>query len=83
MWYFFVLDELKRGTFQTFGYGPRACIGKYFALLQIKVVVVHLLKKFKFTIDPECEKFHRRVELLLRVSPDIKVRVHPLLKEHI
>ena len=46
-----------RYAFQTFGQGPRACIGMRFALLEAKVAVLSVLRKFSFkpgtkTIEP-------------------------------
>jgi len=36
-------------AFQAFGQGPRACIGMRFALLEAKVAVLTVLRKFTFT----------------------------------
>ena len=60
----------------SFSYGPFACMGKYFALLEIKVTIVRLLKKFKFTIDPECGKYRSRGLITMKLYPDLKIRVH-------
>ena len=56
---------LFRYAFQTFGQGPRACIGMRFALLEAKVAVISVLRKFSFkpgtktkepfVYDPELE----------------------------
>jgi len=54
-------------AFQAFGQGPRACIGMRFALLETKVAIISVLRKFSFkqgtktteplVIDPEYELF--------------------------
>ena len=47
----------SRYVFQSFGQGPRACIGMRFALLEAKVAVMAMMRKFSFkpgtkTIEP-------------------------------
>ena len=39
---------LLRYAFQAFGQGPRACIGMRFALLEAKVAVISVLRKYSF-----------------------------------
>ena len=70
--------DLQRGTFLTFGYGPYACIGKHFAMVEMKVTIAQLLKSFRFTIDPECEEFIRRIAVTIKLIPDLKIRIHKL-----
>lgn len=36
-------------AFQAFGQGPRACIGMRFALLEAKIGVMAVMRKFSFT----------------------------------
>ena len=40
-------------AFHAFGQGPRNCIGMRFAMIQMKMVLVHMIKHFKVL---ECEK---------------------------
>ena len=62
----------------TFGYDPLACVGKHFVVMETKVTIVRLLKKFKFTIDPGCDKYISWNALTLKLLPDLKIRVHVL-----
>ncbi|PVD38378.1 hypothetical protein C0Q70_00992 [Pomacea canaliculata] len=41
-------DEMNPLSFLAFGFGPRLCIGKRLALLEIKIAMVHVLRKIKF-----------------------------------
>ena len=41
--------------FMPFGTGPRSCIGMRFALIEIKIVLVKFLLKYKFVPSPETQ----------------------------
>ena len=42
-------------AFQGFSQGPRICIGKNFALMNIKTFLVETIVKFRFVKSPEIE----------------------------
>jgi len=62
----------------TFGYGPFSCIGKHFALLEMKVTIVRLMKKLKFSIDDGNDIFRRRQLITLKLFPELQIRVKKL-----
>ncbi|CAH1392175.1 unnamed protein product [Nezara viridula] len=41
-------SDPQRGTYLPFGDGPRICIGKRFALVEIKIVMARLLERYSF-----------------------------------
>jgi len=40
-------------AYQPFGHGPRNCMGKRFALFEMKMILARILKKFSFIVAPE------------------------------
>nr|XP_022916577.1 cytochrome P450 9e2-like [Onthophagus taurus] len=40
-------DKINPYTYLSFGIGPRNCISSRLALLEIKVLIIHLLRKFE------------------------------------
>lgn len=61
-----------------FGMGPRACIGKYFAMLVAKMVIVLMLQRFYFFLSPEYT--HTPMEnLSLHPQCGLPVLMEPLL----
>jgi cytochrome P450 len=59
-----------------FGGGPRQCIGNYFAMMEIVLLLATIGQRFRFRLDPE-----HRVEVLpvlsLRPKNGIKVIIEP------
>ncbi|XP_074596345.1 cytochrome P450 9c1-like [Brevipalpus obovatus] len=52
--------EIPSNAFYGFGSGPRICIGMRFALLDVKIAIVELLKRYELVStvqNPECGKF--------------------------
>lgn len=80
----FFLDDIKGGTILSFGYGSFSCIGKTFALLEMRVMIARLLQQFRFTVDDEYnENFTERKQVIaVRTTPPITVRFHALEERH-
>ena len=58
-----------------FSNGPRNCIGRKFAMVEIKVAVTKLLMTFKFDLDPNQGEIGTDSLLTLRPNPSPILRV--------
>ncbi|XP_076029316.1 cytochrome P450 6k1-like [Oratosquilla oratoria] len=71
----------KAFALQTFGQGPRKCIGMRFALFEIKLVVAHLVLNLKLLPAPGCEgplAFEKRAVAILTAKGGIHLKMEPL-----
>lgn len=59
-----VKSFIDRGVLAPFGQGPRECLGKRFAQLQLKAAVYEIVKNFEITIDES------RTPSVLEIDPD-------------
>ncbi|XP_017777324.1 PREDICTED: cytochrome P450 9e2-like isoform X2 [Nicrophorus vespilloides] len=68
------LDENKKNiipyTYIPFGVGPRACIGSRFALMEIKLMFVHLLSKFDLVVTKKTAVPITLSRKTIRVQPE-------------
>ncbi|MCP9263180.1 hypothetical protein DINM_006522 [Dirofilaria immitis] len=62
-------SSLKR-NWMAFGAGPRQCIGMRFAMLEIKIIICSLLKKFCFRKTEDTNEIHLSLREMGTVWPD-------------
>lgn len=73
-WISEIVDRLPKYAYFPFGGGPRQCIGNYFAMMEIVLLLATIGQRFKFSLEPG-----HQVELLpvlsLRPKNGVKVVV--------
>ena len=72
-------EQLPKYAYFPFGGGPRQCIGNYFAMMEIVLLLAAIGQRFRFALTDE------RVEVLpvlsLRPKSGIKVKLHHRVNE--
>jgi len=58
--------KVEAGSFVTFGYGPRICLGQRLALLQSKLAMFTILSKYNFKC---CEKTPEKITVVFTAAP--------------
>ena len=65
-------------AFIPFSCGAHSCIGKYFALDELKVVLALILMRFKLLQDPHAEKPQWYQKAVARPTPNLIIRLQEL-----
>jgi len=68
-------QQISNYKFMPFSNGPRNCIGRKFAMLEMKVAISKLLMKFKFDLDPSQGELNTQLRLTLKPNPRPMLRV--------
>ena len=61
-------------AFLPFLLGPRMCLGYKFALLEMKIILIHLLKNFKFEAVPGLKIKRKSGGITMRPMPSLELR---------
>ncbi|XP_065651582.1 cytochrome P450 4C1 isoform X2 [Hydra vulgaris] len=75
----FMTGEIPATFYLTFGHGIYNCIGKNFALLEIKTFLVKALLQFEFSVDPKHINYTKVIWLTTITAEPLSIRVKPII----
>jgi retinoid hydroxylase len=68
--------QAKISDLVGFGGGPRTCLGKAFAILQLKLMIHTVVTKYRIELEPNCEWKPMKIPVFHPVGS--KIRIHRL-----
>ena len=68
-------EQVARYAYFPFGGGPRQCIGNYFAMMEVVLLLATIGQRFRFKLDPE-----HKVEVLPVLSLRPKSGIHVIIE---
>ncbi len=67
-----------KNVYYPFGEGPHVCIGNNFALMEMQLILIAALRRFKFTLDPN-QEIALKPEATLRPKNGMKFKVENII----
>ncbi|KAK9902164.1 hypothetical protein WJX75_006453 [Coccomyxa subellipsoidea] len=74
----YAADKQVPGKWMPFGEGSRVCVGQRLALMEAKIALAHVFRKFTFSLSPGQRPLQTECKMLLK--PKIGVFVTPILR---
>ncbi|XP_075216131.1 cytochrome P450 4c3-like [Lycorma delicatula] len=65
-----------KGSYIPFHTGPRQCPGYKYGLFLVKIMLVHILRKFKLTTELKYENLKYKVKLMIEIDGGYCVQLH-------
>ena len=73
-------DEITPYTFLAFSGGPRICLGQRFAMVEMKMLLANMLKKFKIETCPDTKLKFNQGDLFITNYDEIMLKLTPRRK---
>lgn len=67
--------KLPENCFLPFSTGLRDCIGKHYATLAIRTIIVKLLRNYKLSADLKTEELTYKADITLKICQDVSMKV--------
>jgi len=71
-------DAIRRGAFLPFGAGPRACIGRGFAMMEATLALACLLKRFRVALPDPSKEAEMEAQVSLHPKGGLRVAVEEI-----
>lgn len=68
-------SRIPRYAFMPFGGGERRCIGEHFALMEARLILATLARRYRFTLDP-AQRIGFKTLITLAPKYGLRVKVH-------
>ncbi|KAH7943442.1 hypothetical protein HPB52_008477 [Rhipicephalus sanguineus] len=68
--------EKHPASYVPFGMGPRECIGKKFALLELKMAIFKLVRRYEFSLSPQSASALKFEVPLISINPVKNIVLH-------
>ncbi|KAI0894235.1 putative cytochrome P450 monooxygenase [Annulohypoxylon nitens] len=72
----------KREAIQPFHVGPRNCIGRSLAFIEMRLILAHVLLEFDIMLEPELEEWNKQEVYSTWLKKPLKVQLRPAAKTY-
>ncbi|XP_015791413.1 cytochrome P450 4V2 [Tetranychus urticae] len=69
-------NNIPKGSFLPFGFSPRNCVGYRFALIEMKIFIIHILRRFRVESTKKLDDVQYIVEFALKPTRPLDFILH-------